>query len=82
MSWSQALAEVGNPNGEAFVEAHFSQKTREMGHPARVDDLRADSSGILPIEWGEKFPWFVRERDVETSLERGGESARKILISS
>jgi len=47
-----------------------------------VDNLRADSSGILPIEWGEKFPWFVRERDVETSLERGGESARKFLISS
>src|SRR5499427_612842 len=34
-----------------------------------LDDLRGDDS-ILLIEWGEKFPWFVRERDVEISLER------------
>src|SRR5579863_2803627 len=26
-----------------------------------LDDLRADSNGILLIEWGEKFPRLVRE---------------------
>lgn len=46
-----------------------------------LDDLRSDDS-ILLIEWGEKFPWLVRERDVEISLEREGESERKIRISS
>ena len=44
-----------------------------------LDDLRADNS-ILLIEWGEKFPRFVRERDVEISLEREGESGRRIAI--
>jgi len=46
-----------------------------------LDDLRADSNGILLIEWGEKFPRLVRERDVEISLERDGESGRRIRIT-
>ena len=46
-----------------------------------LDDLR-DENSILLIEWGEKFPRFVRERDVEISLEREGESGRRIRIVS
>ncbi|HWW16676.1 MAG TPA: tRNA (adenosine(37)-N6)-threonylcarbamoyltransferase complex ATPase subunit type 1 TsaE [Candidatus Dormibacteraeota bacterium] len=45
-----------------------------------LDDLRAEG-GILLIEWGEKFPRFLRERDVEISLERDGETSRKICIT-
>jgi tRNA threonylcarbamoyladenosine biosynthesis protein TsaE len=44
-----------------------------------LDDLRSDDS-ILLIEWGEKFPRLVRERDVEICLERAGESGRKITV--
>jgi tRNA threonylcarbamoyladenosine biosynthesis protein TsaE len=44
-----------------------------------LDDLR-DGNGILLIEWGEKFPRFLRERDVEISLEREGENARRIKV--
>jgi tRNA threonylcarbamoyladenosine biosynthesis protein TsaE len=44
-----------------------------------LDDLRAESS-ILLIEWGEKFPRFLRERDVEISLERESENSRRIRI--
>jgi tRNA threonylcarbamoyladenosine biosynthesis protein TsaE len=47
-----------------------------------LDDLRAERDSILLIEWGEKFPRLVRERDVEISLERDGESGRRIAISS
>ena len=46
-----------------------------------LDDLRSDDS-ILLIEWGEKFPRLVRERDVEIVLERVGENERRIRISS
>jgi tRNA threonylcarbamoyladenosine biosynthesis protein TsaE len=42
-----------------------------------LDDLRAEGS-VLLIEWGEKFPRFLRERDVEISLERESENARRI----
>lgn len=44
-----------------------------------LDDFRSESS-ILLIEWGEKFPRFVRERDVEISLERVSENERRIKI--
>jgi tRNA threonylcarbamoyladenosine biosynthesis protein TsaE len=44
-----------------------------------LDDLR-DGNSVLLIEWGEKFPRFVRERDVEISLERESENARRIRI--
>lgn len=44
-----------------------------------LDDLRSDES-ILLIEWGEKFPRFLRERDVEIELERDGESGRRIQL--
>jgi tRNA threonylcarbamoyladenosine biosynthesis protein TsaE len=46
-----------------------------------LDDLRSDDS-VLLIEWGEKFPRLVRERDVEIALERIGESERRIRISA
>ena len=45
-----------------------------------LDDLRSDDS-ILLIEWGEKFPRFVRERDVEIVLEREGENGRRIRVA-
>jgi len=45
-----------------------------------LDDLRSEDS-ILLIEWGEKFPRLLRERDVEISLEREGEFGRRIQLS-
>jgi tRNA threonylcarbamoyladenosine biosynthesis protein TsaE len=44
-----------------------------------LDDLRSDNS-ILLIEWGEKFARLLRERAVEISLERDGETGRRIRI--
>lgn len=46
-----------------------------------LDDLRSSDS-ILLIEWGEKFPRFVRERDVDIVLERVGENERRIQVKS
>jgi tRNA threonylcarbamoyladenosine biosynthesis protein TsaE len=46
-----------------------------------LDDLISDDS-ILLVEWGEKFARFVRERDVEVSLERIGENDRRVLVST
>ena len=46
-----------------------------------LDDLRSDGS-VLLIEWGEKFPRLLRERDIEISLERQSETGRKITIVS
>jgi tRNA threonylcarbamoyladenosine biosynthesis protein TsaE len=42
-----------------------------------LDDLLAPNS-ILLIEWGEKFPLLQRDQNVEITLERVGETERKI----
>lgn len=44
-----------------------------------LDDLTGDNS-VLLIEWGEKFPRFVKGRDVEIALERMGENERRVKI--
>ena len=44
-----------------------------------LDDLMTENS-ILLIEWGEKFPRFERERDVEIALERSGENERRVQV--
>jgi tRNA threonylcarbamoyladenosine biosynthesis protein TsaE len=45
-----------------------------------LDDL-AGPENILLIEWGEKFPRFVRERNIEIALERVAENERRIQIT-
>ena len=44
-----------------------------------LDDLK-DSKNILLIEWGEKFPNLVREKDLEIALERKSETERLIRV--
>jgi tRNA threonylcarbamoyladenosine biosynthesis protein TsaE len=61
------------------IDLYRIETPRELDTLA-LDDLRSDNS-ILLIEWGEKFARFVRERDVEISLERDGESRRRIRIA-
>jgi len=45
-----------------------------------LDDLMSENS-LLLIEWGEKFPRFERERDVEIALGRVSETQRCIRVS-
>jgi tRNA threonylcarbamoyladenosine biosynthesis protein TsaE len=45
-----------------------------------LDDLVGEGN-VLLIEWGEKFPRFERDRDVEIALERTGEDHRRITVS-
>src|SRR5215472_9385344 len=42
-----------------------------------IDDLLRDQHNLVLIEWGEKFPRFVAERDVEIAFERTGETERR-----
>lgn len=46
-----------------------------------LDDLFAENA-VLLVEWGEKFPRFVRDRDVEISIDRIGEYERRIRLIS
>ena len=45
-----------------------------------IDDLLGPRS-VLLIEWGEKFERFRRERDLEVTIDRLGETERQIRVS-
>ena len=71
--------EYRGPRAKLYhIDLYRVDTQRELDTLA-LDDLRADDS-ILLIEWGEKFPRLVRERDVEISLDRDGETRRKIRV--
>ena len=46
-----------------------------------LDELFAEDGNLVLLEWGEKFPRFVKERDVEISLERLGDQERQIKLT-
>ena len=46
-----------------------------------LDDLLAPDS-ILLIEWGEKFPRLMRDRNLEIVLERVGKDDRRIQVKA
>ncbi|HEY6764365.1 MAG TPA: tRNA (adenosine(37)-N6)-threonylcarbamoyltransferase complex ATPase subunit type 1 TsaE, partial [Candidatus Sulfotelmatobacter sp.] len=71
------IHEYRGPRATLFhIDLYRIDTQREL-ETLGLDDLRSDNS-ILLIEWGEKFPRFARERDVEIALERTGESERRI----
>ena len=71
--------EYRGPRANLFhIDLYRVDTPREL-ETLGLDDLRSENS-ILLIEWGEKFARFLRERDVEISLEREGETARRIRI--
>jgi tRNA threonylcarbamoyladenosine biosynthesis protein TsaE len=73
------IHEYRGPRANLYhIDLYRIDTQRELDTLA-LDDLRSENS-ILLIEWGEKFPRFVRERDVEISLERNGENGRKIRL--
>jgi len=45
-----------------------------------LDELFAEDGNLVLLEWGEKFPRFVTERDVEISIHRRSDRERKITV--
>ena len=60
------------------IDLYRIDTARELDTLA-LDDLRSEDS-ILLIEWGEKFPRLLGERDLEISLDRDGENSRHIKV--
>jgi tRNA threonylcarbamoyladenosine biosynthesis protein TsaE len=73
--------EYRGPHANLFhIDLYRVDTPREL-ETLGLDDLRTDNS-LLLVEWGEKFPRLVRERDVEIALESVGESSRQIRVIS
>jgi len=47
-----------------------------------LDELFAEPGNLVLLEWGEKFPRFQREREMEIAIERRGEQTRRICVDS
>lgn len=74
------IHEYRGPKASLFhIDLYRIDTQRELDTLA-LDDLMSEDS-ILLIEWGEKFPRFVQERDVEIAIERLGENDRLVLVS-
>jgi len=73
--------EYRGPGANLYHIDLYRVDTQRQLETLGLDDLIGENS-ILLIEWGEKFPRFVRERDVEIALERAGENGRKVRVSS
>src|SRR5258706_15169663 len=78
--------EYSGPRANLYHIDLYRVDTQRELETLGLDDLRSDG-GVLLIEWGEKFPRLLRERDVEISFERQNEMGqsemeRKIQIRS
>ena len=45
-----------------------------------LDELFAEEGNLVLLEWGEKFPRFEKECDVEICLKRRGDQERKVVV--
>lgn len=71
------IHEYRSPRANLYhIDLYRIDTERELETIA-LDDLLAPDS-ILLVEWGEKFPRLARDRDLEITLERVGESSRRI----
>jgi tRNA threonylcarbamoyladenosine biosynthesis protein TsaE len=71
------IHEYRSPRANLYhIDLYRIDTERELETLA-LDDLVASDS-ILLIEWGEKFPRLERDRDIEITLERVGDTRRRI----
>lgn len=46
-----------------------------------LDEILNDPQNLVVIEWGERFPRLVRERDMEVAIERVSENERRVEVA-
>lgn len=61
------------------VDLYRIETEREL-NTLGLDELFAEDGNVVLLEWGEKFPRFVRERDVEIVLDRRGDQERSVAV--
>ena len=63
------------------VDLYRIETERELA-TLGLDEVFAEPGNLVLLEWGEKFPRFQRERDVEIVILRTAESERRITVNS
>jgi len=75
------IHEYRGPGVNVYHVDLYRVDTRRELDTLGLDDLFDESSVVL-IEWGEKFSRFLRQRDVEITIQRVGENDRKIKVAT
>ncbi len=63
------------------VDLYRIETARELA-TLGLDELFAEAGNLVLLEWGEKFPQFEQERDVEIAIERRGDEERRIVVQA
>ncbi len=76
------IHEFRGPEVNLFhVDLYRVETPRELD-TLGLDELFAEEGNLVLLEWGEKFPRFMKERDMEISIERVAEHERKIVVNT
>src|SRR5271157_2591688 len=74
------INEFRGPEVNLFhVDLYRVETARELD-TLGLDELFAEDGNLVLLEWGEKFPRFEKECDVEICFERRGDEERKIVV--
>src|SRR5437879_369828 len=74
------IHEYRGPEVSIFhIDLYRIETERELA-TLGIEELLRDPRNLVLIEWGEKFPRFSRERDVEISLTQTGDTERRIRV--
>ncbi len=73
--------EYRGPQANLFHIDLYRIETARALETLGLDDFMGENN-LLLIEWGEKFPRFERDRDVEIAVERVGENERRIQVTA
>jgi tRNA threonylcarbamoyladenosine biosynthesis protein TsaE len=73
--------EYGGPRTTLYHIDLYRIETQRQLETLGLDDLLAPNT-ILLIEWGEKFPRLARDQNLEITLERVGETERRIQVTA
>lgn len=63
------------------VDLYRIETDREL-ETLGLEEVITDDRNLVLIEWGEKFPKLVKDRDVEIAIERTGPEQRKIKVNN
>jgi tRNA threonylcarbamoyladenosine biosynthesis protein TsaE len=74
------IHEYRGPDASVYhIDLYRIETQREL-ETLGLDELIADERNLVLIEWGEKFPRLVKERDIEIAIERTGPDSRRFTI--
>lgn len=74
--------EYHGPDRTLFhIDLYRIETDRELA-TLGLEDTLLEPGNILLVEWGEKFPRFIRDRDAEIAITRLGDTKRKIQFTT